>query len=193
MHLPLAILLALVPLAWIVHHRGRRRVAREGKLDGILLLASLVCTLIALVSAGVSGSRAVAERRRYASSRDVETTVQACHVVAQRTGGRDAVRSHELRCEVTYPRQGRTTRATVLAGYPTRRGAYDAWIAAHPPGSTLTLRQSIAGDAAPWGLERLVPSTTTASDAARRALLLGLSACVLLVASRIAARRQPSG
>jgi hypothetical protein len=192
MQLPLAILLALVPLAWMIRHRGRRHVAREGNADGMLLLASLVCTLISLVSATVSASRSVAERRRYASSREVQATVQGCHVAARHSGGRNAVRSHELQCDVTYMQDARRSSATVLAGYPSRRDAYDAWVASHPPGSTVVLRQSTAGDPTPWGLERMVPSTTQASDAARTALIAGLLACILLVASRIVARRAPT-
>jgi hypothetical protein len=189
MMLLLIALLAATPLAWVVRHRGRRREHQEGKVDGALLLGALVCALIALVMSAVAATRSVKERRAYAASRPIETTVDACTVSAQRVGGRDAVRSHELRCELVFLRDSQPVRTTVWAGYPRHRAAYDEWVGQHPPGSTLLLRQSLGADRAIWGLERLVPATTTSSHAQRTALGFAVAGCLLLTLSRLAASR----
>jgi hypothetical protein len=131
MMLLLIALLAATPLAWVVRHRGRRREHQEGKVDGALLLGALVCALIALVMSAVAATRSVKERRAYAASRPIETTVDACTVSAQRVGGRDAVRSHELRCELVFLRDSQPVRTTVWAGYPRHRAAYDEWVGQH--------------------------------------------------------------
>jgi hypothetical protein len=186
------ILLACAPVLWMVRRHGPNRPRREGKFDGVLLLASLVCSGIALTLVWVSLARASVERRRTSESRPLVTTVEGCWITDQRSGGRDAARSYELRCDVTYPdaaAAGGVRRSTVRAGYPGSRDSYDQWIAAHPPGSTLALRQ-LQGSGALWGFDHVIDSTTTsAAHAERRALAFAMAAAVLLLCSRAVAAR----
>ena len=185
--------LALVPVAWMVRHRGARRPAGEGKLDGALLLGALVCSGIAITLMVVAIGRAFGERNAIAGSSPLPTTVAWCGVGEQRTGGRDGARTFELRCDLTYGRGVGKETVTVRAGYLSSRESYEKWTAAHPPGSPLVLRRGRGGDTTLLGFDQLVPSTTTAAHSRRQALLFALVASAFLVLSRAAARFRPGG
>ncbi|MDB4906235.1 MAG: hypothetical protein JWO05_1019 [Gemmatimonadetes bacterium] len=163
-----------------------RKPGTAGKLDGLHLLGAYCCGLAALAFASVAVVRGLRERDRLAASRPVAVVIESCVVVAQKTGGRDAVTSHELRCDVSRE-GGAPVKATVTAGYIGSATPYDEWVSEHQRGSTLELRQSLASDSAIWGLERLVPATTTSAHARRRALQVAVVGLVLLALSRVAA------
>jgi hypothetical protein len=184
MSLLLSATLAVVPLLWVVQHARRRRREREGAADGILLLASLLCALAALATTGVAVARESRARRESIASRPIAVVIDACGVTEQRTGGRGGTRSHEIWCDVSYPADAPARRTTVRAGYPTSRAGFDAWIASHPPGSTIRLRQPDRAYARLEGLAELVPATTTARHATRMASTIALLGCALLALSR---------
>jgi hypothetical protein len=176
--------LAVVPLLWVAKHARTRRREHEGLLDGLLLLASLLCALAALTTTGVAVAREARARREAIASRPIAVVIDACGVTEQRTGGRRGTRSHEIWCDVSNPADAPARRATVRAGFPTSRTGFDAWIASHPPGSTIRLRQPDRAGAALEGLAELVPATTTARHASRMASTIGLLGCALLALSR---------
>ena len=176
--------MAVVPILWVVRHARRRRREHEGVGDGMLLLASLLCALAALTMTGVAVARESRARRDSVASRPIAVVIDACGVTEQRTGGSRSTRSHEIWCDVSYPADAPTRRTTVRAGYPASRAGFDAWIASHPPGSTIRLRQPDRAGAALEGLAELVPATTTAHHASRMASTIGLLGCALLALSR---------
>jgi hypothetical protein len=189
----LSIALALPPLVWVVRHARTRDRAREGARDGFLLLASLLCALAALTFTGVAVAREARARREAAASPAIPVQIVACGVSTQRTGGRNSSRSHELWCDVAYPAGAPTQRTTVRSGYPARRAGLDAWIASHPAGSVIHLRQPHDAGTPLTGFSELVPTTTTARHASQTSLVAGLLGCLLLVLSRWEAAVRRSG
>ena len=186
-------LLAMVPFVWLLYQRGTRRRGDEGRLDGILLLGSLLTAGFALAMAGVALTRGMRDRRIDATSRPLIARIESCSVADQRTGGRDAARSAELRCDVAFQAGTTLVRQSLRAGYPPSRKPYDAWITAHPAGSVITLRQSAEQPTSIYGFDRTVPSTTTAAHAARRSLLFAVTSCVLFALSRMVVRVRRQG
>lgn len=184
----LALLLSGVPFIWLLRQRGVRRQHNEGALDGVLLLGSLLSAGFALVMAGVALTREARERRTDGATRPLAVRIESCSVVDQRTGGRNATTSAELRCEVAFQTGTTLVRETVRAGYPSSRRPYDDWITEHPAGSTITLRQTAQHPTSISGFDRIVPATTTAYHAARRSLLFAAASCVLFALSRLAVR-----
>jgi hypothetical protein len=185
--------LAALPIGWTVWHRGRRRRReREGALDGVLLLAALLCSAIALTLAVVALLRLRREARERAEWPTVTAIVDRCTVASSQSGGRSGGLSHELSCVVRFRVGERVLERTVSAGYPARRSAYDRWIAQHPPGTTIRLRHGPTDPTVVTGLSQLVPSTTTGAAAAARALAFAAAGCILFVGSRLAARRRGS-
>ena len=184
-----AVAFAAVPLAWTVRHRGARR-RRDGErlLDGVLLLGALLLAAMALVLAAVAAARLLREGRERATWPAVAATVDGCRVSTGRSGGRAGGVAFLLDCAVRYRVDDREYARSVTAGYPPRRDAYDAWMERHPRGTVVALRRDPADPGRVVGLEDLVPATTSASGAAASSLTFALVGCVLLLASRLAAR-----
>jgi hypothetical protein len=181
----LGFLLSGVPLVWLLRQRGDHRQRDGGTIDGVLLLGSLLLAGFALVMASVALTRSVRDRRIEAASRPLPVRIESCSVVDQRTGGPDATRSAELRCDVAFQAGTTFVRQTLRAGYPSTRQPYDDWMTEHPAGSTITLWQDTRHPTSISGFDRIVPATTTAAHAARRSLLFGVTSCVLFALSRM--------
>ena len=184
-----AVALAAAPFAWTARHRGARRHRdRERLLDGVLLLGALLLAAMALVLAAVAATRVVRERRERATWPAVAATVDRCVVSMGRSAGRDGGVVFALGCAVRYRVADHEYARTVTAGYLARRDAYDAWVERHPPGTAIALRHDPVEPGHVAGLEDLASATTSASGAAASSLTFALVGCVLLLASRLAAR-----
>lgn len=185
-----AVLMALVPLAWAYRQRGPRRDrSREGRVDGLLLLATFLLAVFAVAMSVVATARVLRERREIADSRPVTLRLEQCWVGSQRTGGRTGGTSYDLTCHATDVRNGQVL-DTIRAGSPGSRSSYDEWVTEHPPGSAVTLRRMVQPPAQIVGFEHLVPSTRTAAHASGRAFGFALVALVAFLLSRLLVRRR---
>lgn len=183
--------LAALPVGWVVRHRGTRRDrAGEGKVDGILMLGALVLAAFALVLAVVAVVRERREAQVAAGWRPITARLERCAVAERRGGGRGGARAYELACTARVTVAGQPTVRTVSAGFPPRRAAYDAWVAAHPPGSAIRLWQDPRDPTALVGLAQLASGTTTAAAASTRALTFAVVSAALFGTARLVARRR---
>ena len=188
--LAVGVVLALVPLVWVVQHRGRRRRELEGRADGILLLGALLGSAFAIFMATTGVVRAVREARREDDWEPVDVRLERCAVGEHRAGGRGGGTVHELSCAVRYTVHGRSLERTLTAGYPSRPSAYDGWLRDHPAGSSLSLRHDPRDPGVLDGLSTVAPATTTARSAAGQSRTFAVVALVLFLASRAVARRR---
>ena len=178
--------MAATPVIWVWRNRGgRRRRHTEGRADGFLLLFSLFVSLGALVMAAASVSRLRAEARDAAASRPVTVRIERCTIQSRTSGmGIWSAPSHELTCDVRLPLAQREVGRQVSAGFPSSDAAVRQWIAYHPPGSPLVLRQAISDPAVLSGFELVVPSTTTAAAGARTSVTFGMVGALLFLSAR---------
>lgn len=187
-----ALALAAVPWVWVWRQRGPRRVrSTEGRIDGLLLMATLLLTLFAAVMSAVAIVRGVRERREFRHSRPAVVRIERCAIEQRRNGGRMAGRSWSLSCELAHEMDGTPMVDTVRAGFPSRSAGYVAWVSAHPPGMPFPLRRMTRPPYRLVGFEQVVPSTRTAGHAAGRALGFSLAALLALLVSRLLVRMRP--
>lgn len=185
-----ALALASVPFAWLVRTRGARRDrASEGRIDGLLLLSTLMLGVFAIAMATLALVRAAGEARDVRASRPVQARVERCWIGTV-PGSRAGGPTYTLECALSHGAGIRQAVDTVRTGYIGSRTAYEAWVTAHPPGSTLALRQALRAPHRLLGFEHVAPSTRTGARAAGRAFGFALVALLAFLLSRFLARQR---
>ena len=186
---PAALVLDAVPFIWIFRHRGEhRRRDEEGRLDGWLLLFSVVLALFSVAMVIAAGVRTARENEILKTTQPVTASIQSCRIDELRPGRED--RAYTLTCSVRYDHDGRALSEEVHAGYPSSRRDYEEWVRKHPPGTTSPLRVRPTSPPALTGFQDVAASTTTAASAARGALMFAVVSLLLFIASRLVATRR---